>query len=107
MHARPAAWGSAPRLFCLFAAGVAAWLLLVGGASGANQSVNIDQCANGQLGAPTTCPPGWQNGDLNPENSHYAEGDSVPFRVALGGLSAGSHTLVIQFDTTKSGLHAY
>ena len=107
VHAKPAAWGSAPRLFCLFAGGVAAWLLLAGGAAGANQAANIDQCANGKFGAPTTCPPAWQNGDLNSNNSFYREGDTVPFRVSLTGLTAGDHTLVIQFDTTKNGKHAY
>lgn len=47
----------------------------------------------------------WQNGDLN--SSNYREGDSVPYRMLMGGLStSGSHTLIIQWDTTKGGKHA-
>src|SRR5512133_3404473 len=49
---------------------------------------NIDQCANGDFNSTDTdCPHGtpadgdWQNGDLQSNNSHYREGDSVPFRI--------------------------
>ena len=49
-------------------------------------NVDLDQWANlaGQ---------GWQNGDLNKNNSAYAEGDVVPFRLAIEGLGAGQHTI--------------
>ena len=89
------------------AAGVA---LLAPGATSAAQSANLDQCANGTLQAPVVClasPNGWQNGDLNPNNSHYREGDSVPFRTILTGLTGSSHTLVIQYDTLAGGKHAF
>jgi uncharacterized repeat protein (TIGR01451 family) len=79
----------------------------VGPAAGANQAADLDQCANGTLASPQSCPPGWQNGDLNGNNSHYREGDSVPFRAVLTNLSLGSHTLVIEYDTLASGKHAY
>jgi uncharacterized repeat protein (TIGR01451 family) len=94
----PLIWLGAAFALALFAPGAAV---------SAHQSVNLDQCANGPFGSPQDCGTGWQNGDLNPEHSFYREGDSVPFRAILGGLSAGSHTLVIQYDTTKSGKHAY
>jgi uncharacterized repeat protein (TIGR01451 family) len=86
-----------------FALGVT---LFGAGAAYANVGSDIDQCANGS-GPPllTTCT--WQNGDLNHTNSFYREGDSVPFRVDLTGLTAGSHTLIIQYDTVTSGKHAY
>src|SRR5205807_1278367 len=73
----------------------------------AQQGVNLDQCANGALGSSSSCPPGWQNGNLNPQNSTYREGDSVPFRAILTGLSSGQHTILIQYDTTQGGKHAY
>ena len=85
----------------------AAAAISAGSASGANQAANLDQCANGEISAPQSCPPGWQNGDLNSNNSHYREGDSVPFRATLTNLSLGTHTLVIQYDTLAGGKHAY
>jgi uncharacterized repeat protein (TIGR01451 family) len=84
--------------------------LLVAGSARAAQGIDLDQCANGTLASPVTClssPTGWQNGDLNSQNSHLREGDSVPFRVILTGLEGTSHTLVIQYDTLASGKHAY
>src|SRR5207248_3076617 len=80
-------------------------------ARAANPAANIDQCRNGQIPAPVQCiDNAWQNGNLGSENSHYREGDSVPFRAVLTNLdtSAGNtHTLVIQYDTLQSGKHAY
>jgi len=37
---------------------------------------------------------------LNGNNSSYAEGDVVPFRLAIEGLTAGSHTIHINYDFT-------
>jgi uncharacterized repeat protein (TIGR01451 family) len=80
-------------------------------ARAANPAANIDQCRNGQITAPVQCiDNAWQNGNLGPENSHYREGDSVPFRAVLTNLDASAgntHTLVIQYDTLQSGKHAY
>src|SRR6266576_7299351 len=80
-------------------------------ARAANPAANIDQCRNGQITDPVPCiDNAWQNGNLGPENSHYREGDSVPFRAALTNLDASAgntHTLVIQYDTLQSGKHAY
>ena len=62
--------------------------------------VNLDQFANlpGQ---------GWQNGDLNGNNSAYGEGDVVPFRLAIEGLAAGQHTIHLNYDFLTSGSEAY
>jgi hypothetical protein len=73
---------------------------------------DIDQCANGD---PTPAPCGttgsdakWQNGDLNANNSTYAEGDSVPFRIKYFGLVVGETvTVTIRYDDMKGGKHAY
>jgi uncharacterized repeat protein (TIGR01451 family) len=76
----------------------------------AKEAANIDQCRNGTFDAPVQCAgSAWVNGNLGPENSHYREGDSVPFRAVLTDMdtSAASHTLVIQYDTLQSGKHAY
>jgi uncharacterized repeat protein (TIGR01451 family) len=79
-------------------------------ARAANEAANIDQCRNGQLSAPVQCAgSAWVNGNLGPENSHYREGDSVPFRAILtvDNTSSTTHTLTIQYDTLQSGKHAY
>jgi uncharacterized repeat protein (TIGR01451 family) len=80
-------------------------------ARAANPAANIDQCRNGQITAPVQCAnDAWVNGNLGEQNSHYREGDSVPFRATLTDLNAAAgntHTLVIQYDTLQSGTHAY
>ncbi|NPV09184.1 MAG: DUF11 domain-containing protein, partial [Anaerolineae bacterium] len=66
---------------------------------------SLSQWANGPLGGP----PGggeWVNGNVNQAKAHYAEGDSVPYRLILTGVPLGSHEVIIEWDTTKSGKHA-
>src|SRR5207244_7072383 len=66
---------------------------------------SLDQWGNGPFSTPSGS---WQNGDLNANNSHYREGNSVPFRTTMTGVStSGTHTLDIQYDTVVSGKHAY
>ena len=62
-------------------------------------SVNLDQWA--------TLDHAWQNGNLNGNNTRYPEGGLVPFRLAVEGLTAGSHTIRIQYDFTAGGHKAY
>src|SRR6185436_2335912 len=71
-------------------------------ASAANNSVGVDldQWANDS-------PAGWQNGDLNGNNSAYGEGRVVPFRVAIEGLSSGQHSFHVNYDWTAGGHKAY
>jgi uncharacterized repeat protein (TIGR01451 family) len=73
-------------------------------ASGSNAGANLDQWANGK-----TPPTGesWQNGNLNGNNSAYAEGRAVPFRLAIEGLTIGTHFITIQYDFTAGGHKAY
>ena len=73
----------------------------------ATTSVQLDQCAN--LG--TTCDSAhasqWQNGNLGSSNSHYSEGESVPYRATLVDLTVGStYGVQLEWDTAQSGLHA-
>ncbi|MEN8376989.1 MAG: DUF11 domain-containing protein, partial [Gemmatimonadota bacterium] len=72
-------------------------------APGGSTNVNLDQCAND----PRTDPCTWQNGNLNGNNSVYAEGLAVPFRLALEGLAAGAHSININYDFTAGGHKAY
>jgi hypothetical protein len=62
-------------------------------------SVNLDQWA--------TLDAAWQNGNLNGNNTRYPEGGIVPFRLAVEGLNAGTHTIRIQYDFTAGGHKAY
>ena len=78
-------------------------------ANAAGQGADIEQCRNGTFAAPQQCSgSAWQTGNAGASNSHYREGDSMPFRAKLINLStSGSHTLVIEHDTLDGGRHAY
>ncbi len=65
----------------------------------AASTVNLDQWASSALA--------WQNGNLNGNNSRYPEGGIVPFRLAIEGLSAGTHSIHLNYDTTAGGHKAY
>ena len=77
-------------------------------------SATLDQCANGSLTSPDLTPcqggdpggEGWVNGNLGASKSHYAEGDSISYRLMMSGLSVGTHVVTIEWDTTKAGKHA-
>ena len=82
--------------------------------AGGSQSADIDQCANGS-GASIAClgngsgNTGWVNGNLGASKSHYSEGQSIPYRIRFSNLQGGAsktHTVTIQWDTTKGGKHA-
>src|SRR5919199_1207414 len=81
-------------------------LLVTSGATGAssNSSSTLDQCANGGPGS-TVCTD-WVSGNLGASKAGYLEGDSVPYRLRMLNLKAGSHTATIEWDTTKGGKHA-
>ena len=93
-------------------------LTAVGSPSGLSASTTFtdasiglyDQCSNDDgdgYGAPDTgCR--WINGNLNGNNSTYSEGDSTVQRLWLTGFEPGStHTVTLQYGTTKAGTHAY
>ncbi len=66
-------------------------------------NVDLDQWANGT----DKTSPEWQNGNLNGNNSQYAELRVVPFRLAIEGLTPGTHTIHINHDFTAGGRKAY
>jgi len=71
-------------------------------------SYNLNQCANGGKGTLASCSgSAYQYGDLNSSNSHWAEGDFVPFQLVLTGITKGSHTVTLQYEAVNSGKHAY
>ncbi|NIM52776.1 MAG: hypothetical protein GTO22_26615, partial [Gemmatimonadales bacterium] len=68
---------------------------------------SLDQCANGSLALPTD-PCVWLGGSLNADNSHYSEGQSVPYRATLTKVPADeTHFIRITYDFTKSGVFAF
>lgn len=72
-------------------------------------AADLDQCANGGVGStPVLCSgAAWQNGNLNSNQAHYLEGQSVPYRLRFSNLDTNaSHTVTIEYDSTQSGKHA-
>jgi hypothetical protein len=67
---------------------------------------SFSQCANGKNGG-VDCK--WINGILNPNNSEYEEGMSVPQRVLLTGVptNPNPHTLTFFHHFTKGGHYAF
>jgi hypothetical protein len=67
------------------------------------------QCQNLVKGVLADCTGNnWIQGNLNAQNSVYGEGDFVPFRTKVTGLTAGtSYTLTIGYAAVQTGLHAY
>src|ERR1700675_2071583 len=95
---------SATLMVAVQATFVASTLLLapiaVAPVGAAATSATLDQCANGANGSPRLACllSQWQNGNINGNNSQYAEGDSVPFRALITVPNAGTHNIWIQFD---------
>ncbi|HET9325606.1 MAG TPA: HYR domain-containing protein, partial [Candidatus Eisenbacteria bacterium] len=71
----------------------------------ANAAANLDQGGNEEADNPTN-PVDWVNGNLNPENSHFVEGNSIPYRMVMTNLTNGSHELIIGWDTKDGNLAA-
>lgn len=63
-------------------------------------NTNLDQYANSPSNS-------WQNGNLNSSNSSYREGDSVPFREDITGLSSGTHTIHLNYDFSNGSARGY
>ena len=78
-------------------------------AASAGDIGTFDQCSNDLGSGYTTGDTGcrWINGDLNRNNSAYMEGDATVQRLWLTGLTAGSHTVTFDYQTSKGGHHAY
>ncbi len=68
-------------------------------------SANLDQVRNGRISNPEVIGQ-WENGNLNGSQAHYSEGWSVPYRIIMANLSAGTHQITIEWDTKDNGKHA-
>jgi hypothetical protein len=102
------------RVTCLLllTGGLVAWFaqarLAEGRARPRNVGTSIEQCRNGAQTVVDCSGSAWTTGDLNAQNSSYREGDFVPFRTIITGLTADTvYTLRIGYDAVERGLHAY
>ena len=74
-------------------------------------SADLDQCANDPAPSPSSdgcsaAAADWVNGNLGESKSSYLEGDSIPYRLKMDGLTLASHVVIIDWDTTQGGKHA-
>ena len=68
--------------------------------------VDLEQCANEDHDC-TASSSSWITGNLNANNSMYAEGQSVPYRATFSDLGVGATYLVtIEWDSLESSKHA-
>lgn len=77
-------------------------------AQAAQPAADIDQCRNGALATPVNCTGvAWVNGNAGEANSHYVEGQSVPYRSILTNLTPGNPvTITFGYDIKHSSHHA-
>ena len=67
---------------------------------------DLDQCANGPAATPVACTgANWQNGNLNAGNSHYIEGQSVPYRAIFTGTVGSSIDFLLRRPRADSRCH--
>lgn len=75
-------------------------------------SADLDQCRNGKFDDPNDCTgdgsgaTGWVNGNVGEQQGHFIEGYSIPYRMRMADVTAGSWTLDIGYDTIHSSKHA-
>jgi hypothetical protein len=73
----------------------------------ASPAVNLDQASNGGIGKTPISPVGWENGNQNGQKAHYNEGESIPYRARVTGLTAGqTYRATFGYDITHSSKHA-
>jgi hypothetical protein len=88
------------------------------GPAWAAASGNLDQCTNGKV-SPLTLErcagssvgavagfKNWVNGNSNGSKSHWREGEFISYRTKISGIAAGTHTLILHYDTVHGGKHA-
>jgi hypothetical protein len=66
------------------------------------QKVDFSQAANNVKNGDGLGRVDWINGDLNGQNSVYAEGLSVPQRIILSDLTGTSHSLTFKFKVSET-----
>lgn len=72
------------------------------------QNADFKQAANGSLAHTDLGGVSWINGALNPENSTYSEGMSVPQLITLSEVpTANSHTLIFKHEVYRGSSNAF
>ena len=69
-------------------------------------SADLEQCANDGTTCDASHASNWQTGNLNSSNSHYSEGESVPYRSVIGDLTVGAtYAVTISWKSSSDGRH--
>jgi hypothetical protein len=68
--------------------------------------LDLDQGHNGGIGATPVSPIDWVNGNAHSGNSHFLEGQSIPYRFVLKDVTVGTHTVTIGWDIRDGGKSA-
>ena len=69
-------------------------------------SADLEQCANDGSTCDASHASQWQTGNLNGSNSHYSEGESVPYRSVIEGLTVGAtYAVTISWKSSDNGRH--
>ncbi|HZY10938.1 MAG TPA: hypothetical protein VFF29_07265, partial [Bacteroidota bacterium] len=92
--------------FTLTATGLSSGLVAQTIFTDGNPAGNLDQARNGGVGDTPISPVDWVNGNAGEQNSHYIEGQSIPYRLRLTNLSIGSHYVDIEWDISHSSRNA-
>ncbi len=82
------------------------WTTVVGdrAAAASGPSADLEQCANDGTTCDTSHAANWQTGNLNSSNSDYTEGESVPYRSVIDGLSVGAtYAVTISWKSSSDG----
>jgi hypothetical protein len=84
---------------------IAMTLLFIGFAVAASPyTIEVfDQCANNLGIGPCT----WTNGNLQKNIALYTEGEATIQRIYLKDIPSGPQTIILEYKTTKGGVHAY
>jgi hypothetical protein len=73
------------------------WLLAINPSMA--QTVRLEQGQNGGINNDPVSPVNWATGNSNSSNSHFFEGQSIPYRMTISRLRPGTHTVEIEWDT--------
>lgn len=71
-----------------------------------SQTVKLEQGQNGGIDGSPVSPINWATGNSNTSNSHFVEGQSIPYRLTISKLRGGSHVVEIEWDTRSKGKNA-
>ena len=75
-------------------------------------SLDTAQCRNGSSASPNNCTnlgggSGWVSGNANAQQSHFKEGDMIPYRAVINGATTGTtYAVSVLWDTRKGGINA-